>query len=377
VTGAETLDRQTAEIDPTRPMREGEELDTAKVAAFLRANVEGIDPEARVSVEQFPGGHSNLTYLVRAGDRELVLRRPPFGNRVKTAHDMGREYKILSKLSARNTGKIHGVYPPAPRPLAYTEDTEVLGAPFYVMERIRGTILRRTLPESIRLEASSVRRLCEAFVDNLAALHAIDYQAAGLGEIGKPAGYIERQVTGWTKRYRDARTDDIPAMEVAAAWLHERMGEAGKDVRASVIHNDYKYDNLVLDLEQDPNIRGVLDWEMATVGDPLMDLGTALGYWIDPTDTDEEKTFAFGPTLLPGSMTRQELAHRYAAATGRDVSNILFFFVFALFKTAGVAQQIYARYHQGLTKDPRFAAFIVGTRVLAGAAVHATERGSI
>jgi aminoglycoside phosphotransferase (APT) family kinase protein len=358
-----------AALDPTRPVREGEELDNAKVEAFLRAHVEGLDPAAKVSVEQFPGGHSNLTYLVRAGDRELVLRRPPFGNRVKTAHDMGREYKILSKLSA--------VYPPAPRPLAYTEDPEILGAPFYVMERIRGTILRRTLPDSMKLDASTVRRLCEGFVDNLATLHAIDYDAAGLGDIGKPAGYIERQVTGWTKRYRDARTDDIPEMEVAAKWLHDRMGEAGKEVRASVIHNDYKYDNLVLDAQDLTKIRGVLDWEMATIGDPLMDLGTALGYWIDPSDTEEDKMFAFGPTLLPGSLTRQQLAERYAAATGRDLGNILFFFVFALFKTAGVAQQIYWRYHQGLTKDPRFAAFIVGTRVLAAAAVRATERGNI
>jgi aminoglycoside phosphotransferase (APT) family kinase protein len=358
-----------AEVDATRPMREGEELDTAKVEAFLRANVPGIDPAAKVGIEQFPGGHSNLTYLVRAGTRELVLRRPPFGNRVKTAHDMGREYRILSKLSA--------VYPPAPRPLAYTEDTDVLGAPFYVMERIRGTILRRTLPDSMKLDGATVRRLCESFVDNLAALHAIDFRAAGLGDVGKPAGYIERQVTGWTKRYTDAKTDDIPEMEIAAKWLHERMGDAGKDVRAAVIHNDYKYDNLVLDPGDPTKIVGVLDWEMATVGDPLMDLGTALGYWIDPTDSDEDKMFAFGPTLLPGSMTRQELADRYAARTGRDVSNILFFFVFALFKTAGVAQQIYWRYHQGLTKDARFGAFIVATRVLASAAVRATVRGSL
>jgi len=352
-------------IDAPRPVRSGEELDQDQLREFLGAH--GI--EGDVSIEQFPGGHSNLTYLLRVGERELVLRRPPFGNRVKTAHDMGREYRILSRLSA--------VYPQAPRPIIACDDARYKDAPFYLMERIRGVVIRRALPRGFTLEPAVARRLCESFVDRLVALHSVDAVAAGLGDLGKPEGYIERQVKGWTKRYEDAKTDDIGEMGRVAAWLAARTAEAQREVRAAVIHNDYKFDNLVLDADDLPTIRGVLDWEMSTLGDPLMDLGTALGYWVQPSDSDEIRGFAFGPTALPGMMTRAELAARYAAATGRDVSNILFFFVLALFKTAGVAQQIYWRYQQGLTKDERFGAFILGVRVLAAEAERAIERGTI
>jgi len=355
----------TGPIDAPRAMRSGEELDREKLGAFLRAK--GI--EGDVTIEQFPGGHSNLTYLVRAGERELVLRRPPFGNRVKTAHDMGREYRILSRLSA--------AYPQAPHAILACDDDAVIGAPFYLMERVRGVVLRRALPKGLTLSKETARRLSSSFVDGLVALHAVDAKAVGLADLGKPEGYIERQVSGWTKRYRDAKTDEIDAMDRVAAWLAARVDEAQREVRAAVIHNDYKFDNLVLDADDLPTIRGVLDWEMSTLGDPLMDLGTALGYWVQEGDSDEIRGFAFGPTALPGMMTRAELAARYGAATGRDVSNMLFFFVFALFKTAGVAQQIYWRFHQGLTKDERFGAFIMGVRILAAEAERAIARGAI
>jgi aminoglycoside phosphotransferase (APT) family kinase protein len=350
-------------LDRASPVRSGEELDRAALARYLRAALPGL--VGPVEIEQFPSGHSNLTYLVRVGSNEIVLRRPPFGNRVKTAHDMGREYRILSKLS--------GVYP-APRPLAYCDDESLMGAPFYLMERIPGVILRQAPPAGLTLPPPVTRRLCEAFIDNLARLHQLDFAAIGLADLGRPAGYVERQVSGWSERYRLARTDDIPEVEQIAGWLKARLPE---ESGAALIHNDYKYDNLVLDADDLTRIRGVLDWEMSTLGDPLMDLGTALGYWVEPGDSDEMKALAFGPTALPGSLTRRELAERYADKTGRAAPDLLFYYCFALFKTAVVVQQIYYRYRQGLTRDQRFGALIAGVRVLSQAAVRSTERGAI
>ncbi|WP_394847589.1 phosphotransferase family protein [Pendulispora brunnea] len=355
-------------VDGAKPVRAGEELDAVKLASFLEreANIGGP-----IEILQFPGGHSNLTYLVRTPERELVLRRPPFGNRVKSAHDMGREFRILSKLS--------GVYAPAPRPVAYTEDPEVLGAPFYVMERVNGVILRRTMPSELGVDAPLMRRLCESLVDAQVALHAVDYEAAGLGDLGKPAKYIERQVTGWTKRYRDAQTDEVPEMDRVADWLAARTDEAEADdsgsVRAAVIHNDYKFDNVVLDPDDIVRVRGVLDWEMSTLGDPLMDLGTTLSYWVEAGDPDELKFLAFGPTTLPGALTRREVAERYFEKSGRKSRDLRFFLVFALFKNTGVLQQIYWRYKQGLTKDERFASFNMAVRILAQRAEHTIHQG--
>jgi aminoglycoside phosphotransferase (APT) family kinase protein len=343
-------------IDATRAVRPGEELDARALAHFL-----GWD---EVRVTQFPSGHSNLTYLVEGGGKQLVLRRPPFGSKVKSAHDMGREYKILSRL--------HAVYPQAPKPVAYTEDTAILGAPFYVMERIVGVILRKNPPAEL-LTPAVARGLGEAFVDNLATLHGLDWRAAGL-DIGKPEGYVERQVRGWAERYRNAHTDDIADMEFLEKWLIENLpAESG----ATLIHNDYKYDNLVLAPEDLTKIIGVLDWEMSTVGDPLMDLGTALGYWVEAADPPELQMAAFCATNYPGSLTRRELVSRYGERTGRDTGNMLFYYAFALFKTAGVAQQIYYRYKQGLTHDERFAMMIVGVKVLSQTAVAAIKRGHI
>ncbi|MGH7282642.1 MAG: phosphotransferase family protein [Polyangiaceae bacterium] len=356
-------------VDRTRAVRQGEELDVGKLTAYLDAHLEG--GAKRVLVEQFPGGHSNLTYMIRvdAGSesRELVLRRPPFGNRVKSAHDMTREVTMLSALAP--------VYPPAPKPLVNCEDESVIGAPFYVMERIRGVILRRTLPNGVTLSPGEACRLSEAFVDNLVTLHAIDWGKIGLSKIAKPEGYAERQVTGWAKRYEDAATDSIPDMDRVGAWLGRHLPPATNErTRATVVHNDYKFDNLVLAENDLAKILGVLDWEMATIGDPLMDLGVVLGYWIENSDSDELKSFAFGPTAVPGMFSRREIAERYGQKTGRDVSKLLFYYVFSLFKLAGVAQQIYWRYKMGHTKDERFAAFIFGVRILAEQASRALDR---
>jgi aminoglycoside phosphotransferase (APT) family kinase protein len=354
-------------IDRPATVRPGEELDTGRLEAYfgqLSAHIPGLD--GPITIEQFPSGHSNLTYLLRVGEREFVLRRPPFGTRIKTAHDMRREYHILSHLA--------DVYPRVPRPLLYCEDESVLGAPFYVMERLRGVILRASVPRGLTLPASLMRSLSENLVDNLVEIHGVDHEAAGLGELGHPAGYVRRQIEGWTRRYAHARTDDVPDIERVAAWLAAHMpAEAG----ASLIHNDYKYDNLVLDPDDLSRIVGVLDWEMATIGDPLMDLGTTLGYWVDANDPPEIRSLPFGLTALPGNLNRRELAQRYAERSGRDLSNVLFYYVYALFKIAVIVQQIYARYKAGFTSDRRFAGMIYVVRVLGKTAVLAIEKGRI
>ncbi|MDH5507667.1 MAG: phosphotransferase family protein [Anaerolineae bacterium] len=351
-------------LDQAAPTRPGEELDAAKLAAYLRTALPDLDGE--LVIEQFPGGHSNLTYLLRIGENELVLRRPPFGAQIKSAHDMGREYGILSKLVQ--------VYPRVPRPLAYCEDASVLGAPFYIMERVRGVVLRASPPPGLDLSAAVMQSLSEAFVDNLATIHALDYKTAGLGELGKPDGYVQRQIGGWTKRYQAAQTDALPQIEAVAEWLAANMpAESG----AALIHNDYKYDNLVLDPDNLANILGVLDWEMATLGDPLMDLGCALGYWVDPDDPPEMQALAFGLTTRPGNLSRRQLAERYAQQSGRDIGNLLFYYVYALFKIAVIVQQIYARYKSGHSQDERFAAMIEGVKVMGGMAVRAIEAGRV
>jgi len=352
----------TLPLDAPRPVRSGEELDLEKLTAFVENE---LGAHGAVTVEQFPGGHSNLTYLVHHGDREYVLRRPPFGSKVKSAHDMGREVAVLSKLAP--------VYARAPRVFAYEATGDVLGAPFYLMERRRGVILRKDLPAELASDHARVRRICELLIDALVDLHAVDYVAAGLGEFGKPAGYIHRQVTGWTERYRGSQTDDIPAIDQVASWLatHEPAESA-----PALIHNDFKFDNVIFDPSLE-SITGVLDWEMTTIGDPLMDLGTSLSYWAQASDPPAYHQLPFGPTARPGMMTREEVARRYLERSGRTTDHLVFFYAFGLLKTAVIAQQIYYRYAKGLTKDPRFAPFIFAVRLLGEQARTAIDRDAI
>jgi aminoglycoside phosphotransferase (APT) family kinase protein len=307
-----------------------------------------------------------LTYLVRYGGREVVLRRPPFGSKVKSAHDVGREYRVLSKL--------HAAFPRAPQALFYCADESVLGSPFYLMRSIRGIILRRDPPAGLQIAPDVARKLSESFIDNLALLHSLDYEAIGLADLGKPQGYLERQVRGWIERYYGSKTHDLAEVEPISAWLKEHMPE---QCRATLVHNDYKYDNVVLDPADITDIKGVLDWEMCTLGDPLADLGTAMAYWLDPHDPNELLQIRWGPTTLPGSLTRAELVSRYAEKTGRDVSSMVFYYVFALFKTAVIVQQIYHRYHQGLTRDARFASLLEATKILLRAAARSAEAGRV
>ncbi|RYE84905.1 MAG: phosphotransferase family protein [Myxococcales bacterium] len=344
-------------------MRAGEELDAGRLADVLRERLGLAGP---VAVRQFGSGHSNLTYLVTVGERELVLRRPPFGSKVKSAHDMGREGRILERLSA--------VYPKAPRPLLVVDDDGPLGAPFYVMERRAGVILRKDLPDGLTLEPGDIRRLHTNLIDALAELHGLDPAAAGLGDLGKPEGYIERQVSGWSKRYEGSKTDAIEAIDTVGRWLADHRPADGA---GALIHNDFKLDNVVLDPADPTRLTAVLDWEMATVGSPLMDLGTTLGYWVNADDPDDHQLVRWGPTTVPGSLTRQQLVDRYAERTGREVEQPVFYYAFGLFKTAVVLQQIYYRYKQGLTKDARFAHLIMGVHVLAQSAERAIARGAV
>jgi aminoglycoside phosphotransferase (APT) family kinase protein len=356
-------------LDAARPVRAGEELDTQKLQAFFAERLPEV-PELSgpIEVEQFPKGHSNLTYLLRAAGREVVLRRPPRGaKQIKAGHDMGREYRMLTHLRP--------VYPKVPRALvACDESDSPLGVPFYVMERVPGIILRNKPPEGYDLSPALMERISSAFVDNLVQLHAIDVQAAGLEDFGKPEGYVKRQVDGWAERYAKARTDDIPEMEKLSAWLHAHLPPPQP---GTVIHNDYKYDNLVLDPADLTNIRAVLDWEMATIGDPLSDLGTTLAYWFEPSEAEFVGSLGLGLTTLPGNLSREGVVERYARQSGRDASGMVFYYVSALFKVAVIAQQIYFRYQQGLTRDERFAGMLYAVQMLANLGVRAVELNRI
>jgi len=352
-------------IDRSSPVRPGEELPYDTLRDYLIAHLPELD--GPLTVEQFPAGFSNLTYLLRIGDRELVLRRPPIGAKIKTAHDMNREYRILSHL--------YPVYNKVPRPLLFCDDASVLGTPFYVMERVQGVILRAQPPRGIDLTPALMRSLSETFIENLAAIHEIDYEAAGLGDLGSPQGYVKRQVEGWTRRYFNARTDDVPAIERLAEWLQQNL--PADSAKAALIHNDYKYDNLVLAPEDLGRVVAVLDWEMATIGDPLMDFGTSLGYWVEATDPEEWQGYGFGLTSLPGSLTRNELLEHYSERTGRRIKDPVFYFAYGLLKIAVIVQQIYFRYQKGLTRDPRFAQLGALVKACGNLAQRAIERKRI
>jgi aminoglycoside phosphotransferase (APT) family kinase protein len=345
-------------IDSTGAVRAGEELDAKRLGEYLRAQGLG---DGEIAVEQFPKGHSNLTYLIQSGGGEWVLRRPPFGSKVKTAHDMGREYRILSGLAGHF---------PAPRPLLLCSDESVMGAQFYVMERLRGVIPRVDGTPEMRASPELTKKIGESFVDTLKRLHGLDWRALGFGDFGKPDGYVERQVTGWTRRWKDARMDEVPDMEWVTEWLHARIP---KESGAALIHNDFKYDNLVLAEDDLTQIIGVLDWEMSTIGDPLMDLGTALGYWIEATDPGPMQIARMCPTTLPGSLTRVEIMQRY----GVEPERMQFYFCFALWRAVTVAQQIYFRFKQGLTKDARFEQFGLMVPILAAAAREVAATGRV
>ena len=349
--------------DQPSAVRDGEEIDVTRLEAWLRGRI--AHTSGGVTVAQFARGYSNLTYLIRAGERELVLRRSPPGVKIKSAHDMGREFRVLSHLA--------NVWSKSPRPVAYEEDESVIGTPFYLMERVYGIVLRARAPHGLILDEAAMRRVSEAVVDTLAEIHLVDWRAAGLADLGKPEGYVERQLAGWTARYRKAQTDDVREIELVREWL---FAEQPPEDAAALIHNDFKYDNLVFDAGL-TRVVAVLDWEMATVGHPWMDLGTTLGYWVEARDPPVFQTMAFGPTALLGNLSRAELVRRYEARTKRPVERLLFTYVFALYKMAIVAQQLYRRYVDGATRDGRYATMLEGARAVSASALVAIEKARI
>lgn len=336
-------------MSETIKVREGEGFDEGSVEKVLREKIDGL-PEGELEVEQFPSGASNLTYLLKVGGWEGVLRRPPMGPIPPKAHDMGRESGILSKLNA--------AFPLAPKPYFFTDDESVIGAPFYVMEKRAGIVLDDSFPESLDPDRETRREISRTVADTLVELHAVDPEKAGFGDLGRPEGFLKRQTEGWISRYDKAKTDEIKEVGPLTDWLTANVPESPAP---TIIHNDYKLNNLVLDPDDLTGVRAVLDWEMTTVGDPLFDLAVSLSYWVEPGDPDDLKSVMPTVTAAPGFMTRRELIDRYAEKSGRDLSEMHWYVVFGYFKLAGILQQIFARWKNGQTSDERFATF--GDRV--------------
>ena len=344
----------------TIEVRPDEQFDEARLAEYLRGKLPGSENQLRV--RQFGGGAANLTYLLDYGSHEYVLRRPPLGPVAKSAHDMGREYKVLSVL--------HQALPFAPRAFLYCDDPALIGADFFVMERRRGVVVRRKIPPQFTEMPDAPRRMSEAMVDALAELHAVDYEALGLSDLGKPEGFIERQVEGWYKRWHAAKEADLPEMDAVYQWLKANL-PTSSDV--SLVHNDYKLDNVML-AEDDPGqLVAIFDWDMCTLGDPMSDLGALLCYWTEPTDAPYFQQMAMMPTGELGFLTRRELVERYALKSGRSVHNISFYHTLGLFRSVVIIAQIYIRFARGQTQDGRFAAFGPMIPLMAKAAVEVME----
>ena len=352
----------------TRAVRQGEDLDWPRIIGWLRerlpdCHIAGLDLSHDPTVAQFPGGHSNLTYLLRFGDTEIVVRRPPFGPIPPTAHDMAREFRWLSAM--------HAVFPLAPRPYLLCDDPAIAGAVFYAMERRHGIVVRTDEPASLFEHPAARRELSHALIDTLVDLHAIDVGAHGLSALGKPSGFVERQVRGWSERWERSKTTAMPDMDALAAWLRDRLPP--DPVTPSVVHGDFKLDNVMLDPADPRRIVAVFDWEMSALGDPLVDLGILLAYW-QPTAPPDQHDALTNVTTRDGYLSCDEIVERYAARSGRDVSNVRYYEVFALFKIAVVIQQIYYRYAHGQTTDSRFAVFDARVAYLA---THAARLASI
>jgi aminoglycoside phosphotransferase (APT) family kinase protein len=324
-------------------VRKGEELPAVKLKQFLQENHLIGSLESELFVKQFTHGYSNLTYLLSIENKEYVLRKPPIGA-IKRGHDMSREFKVQSAVKKE--------FSKVPKMFAYTDDAAVLGSEFYIMEKVEGIILNFKEAKKRAIPANDYKTIANAWLDTFTELHQLDYDAIGLTNLGKPEGYVERQVTNWGKQYLKAATKDVPSAEKVMQWMQENQP---KNYQHCLIHNDYKYDNVVFKDNSWKEITAVLDWEMATLGDPLMDLGTSLGYWTLASDHDFVKQGIPSPTIFEGNPMRSEIVASYAKKSGRDIHNMVFYYAFGLFKIAVIAQQIYYRYSKGLTSDPRFA----------------------
>lgn len=328
-------------IDSPKNIRDGEEFPIENLEIFLKENDFEIN---NLIFKQFPSGYSNLTYFLKSSSKEFVLRRPPFGAKsLKGGHDMLREYNVLKNLKSQ--------FNKVPKVHLYCDNDDIIGAPFYIMDRVEGYIIRPNLQEQDSPGEEVIRNVSDSLVSTLVELHNVDINEANLNNLGKIDGYVKRQVEGWIKRYNHSKTDIIANMDFVAKWLNDNQP---LEVEGSIVHNDFKYDNLVLDKNNHSKITAVLDWEMATIGDPFMDLGTTLGYWMDKNDLPELKLFQLSATTLEGNPTREGILEMYESKSGKTIPNPVFYYVFGLFKIAVIAQQIYFRYKKGFTKDRRF-----------------------
>lgn len=346
----------TTPLDEAGAVREENSFDPAILLPFLKSQIADLN-DGPLELKQFAGGASNITYQLTVGGRPMILRRPPAGTKPKSGHDMGREYRVMQAL--------HPHFP-CPRPLAYCEDESLIGAAFYVMEKLDGTILRRDFPKGSDYSPTQARTLCTNLFDAQIRLHQLDYQAIGLGDLGHPQGYVARQIKGWCERFSKVKTDDVPDCESIMAWLKTHTPPDG--ARPGLIHNDYRFDNVVLSAQDGLSIIGVLDWEMCTIGDPLMDLGSSLAYWVQADDPKHIQSVRMQPSNVPGMLTREEIVRHYSDKTGIEIKNPDFYYVFGLFRLGVIAQQIYYRFKLGQTKNARFQAFGMFVSVLAAVA---------
>jgi aminoglycoside phosphotransferase (APT) family kinase protein len=352
-------------LDTPKEVRLGEELNPDALEIYLNQLFQTQHEKLRI--EQFPSGYSNLTYLISFGERALVLRRPPRGaENIAKGHDMGREYNVLSV--------IHPYFNLTPKPLAYCDDKEIMGVPFFLMEQVKGSIIRAQ--DTLTWEASQIEHWCKNMVQTLVNLHSIDIQKptkqGTLADLGKTEGYLLRQIDGWKNRWEKAKTEDVNSMNFAGEWLQINLPTSPAP---TLLHNDFKYDNVVLNPENLTEIKAVLDWEMATVGDPLTDLGIMLSYITEPQDNATLLAFNLKPQN--GSLTRQETALLYAEKSGRSIENIAYYYAFGMFKLGVIAQQIYSRYKMGYTQDKRFAPLGVVVKACGELAEKAIQTGKI
>jgi aminoglycoside phosphotransferase (APT) family kinase protein len=347
-------------VDDTIAVRADERLDETRLADYLRGQLDGSD--APLTVRQFGGGAANLTYLLDYGAYQYVLRRPPLGPVAPSSHDMAREYRVLSVL--------YKTFPYAPRAFLFCEDSGVIGAPFFVMERRQGIVVRRSIPDVYAALPDAPRRMSEALLDALVEFHAVDYNALRLGTLGKPAGFIERQIEGWYGRWQKAKVEDLPQMDRVYTWLKEHLPRSSA---VSLVHNDYKLDNVMLAADDPGRLVAIFDWDMCTLGDPLVDLGALVTYWTEPDDPPYVQMTAMMPVGDSRFPTRAELIQRYAEKSGRDVSQLGFYHALGLFRLVVICAQIFIRYKRGQTQDQRFEAFGARIPLLAQAAEEAAS----
>ena len=333
-------------LDQAKQVRQGEELNLNAVDTWLKQQLPELSGSA--SVTQYSGGASNWTYCLDYPEQSVILRRAPNGTKAKGAHDMGREFRLQASLQ--------DTYHYVPDMLAFCEDESVIGTDFYVMEKLTGIIPRKNLPKALVTSEQKTRQLCLNVLDCLIELHQVDYKAAGLEHLGKGAGYTQRQIEGWSERFQKAKTWNVPSGKFVINWLKNNMPH---EERICLTHNDFRFDNLVLDANDYTKVLGVLDWELATLGDPLMDLGNTLAYWVEPNDDFLAQSTRRQPTHLKGMLTRKEVVAYYCSKMDIDIEDFTFYEVYGLFRLAGIVQQIYYRYHHGQTKNPAFKNFWV------------------